>query len=106
MSVSVIILILNDLKGKVMFEDNHEGYMTLDDLNNLLDSEASQLSMVLDSVDGTFDGMVQAEVLNQWRTSKGLAPDNFESDVLPILDAIKYITDVQKNELSVSKFSL
>lgn len=94
------------MKGKVMFEDNHEDCMSLDDLNNLLDSEASQLSMVLDSVDGTFDGMVQAEVLNQWRTSKGLAPDNFDMEVLPIIDAIKYISYVQKNELIASDFSL
>ena len=89
-----------------MFEDSLEACMTLDDLNNLLDSEASQLSMVLDSVDGSFDGMVQAEVLNQWRTSKGLAPDNFDVEVLPIIDAIKYISNVQKNELTASRFSL
>ena len=50
--------------------------------------------------------MVQAEVLNQWRTSKGLAPDNFDVEVLPIIDAIKYISNVQKNELTASRFSL
>ena len=89
-----------------MLEENSNEYMTLDELNRLLDSEESQLSMVLDSVDGSFDGMVQAEVLNQWRTSQGLAPDNFESSELPIIDAIKYITDVKKTELSIQKFSL
>ena len=89
-----------------MLEENSNEYMTLDELNGLLDSEESQLSMVLDSVDGSFDGMVQAEVLNQWRTSQGLAPDNFESSELPIIDAIKYITDVKKTELSIQKFSL
>ena len=89
-----------------MLEENSNEYMTLDELNGLLDSEESQLSMILDSVDGSFDGMVQAEVLNQWRTSQGLAPDNFESSELPIIDAIKYITDVKKTELSIQKFSL
>lgn len=89
-----------------MLEENSNEYMTLDELNGLLDSEESQLSMILDSVDGSFDGMVQAEVLNQWRTSMGLASDNFESSELPIIDAIKYITDVKKTELSIQKFSL
>ena len=86
-----------------MQEENTENLLSLEELNSLLDSKNAELTMVLDSVDGSFDGIVQTEVLNQWRTSKGLAADNFDSETLAILDAIKYITKVQESELSLQK---
>jgi hypothetical protein len=44
--------------------------------------------------------MVKSEVINQWRLSKGLPADNFGTEVVPFIDAVKYIFAVQKNELN------
>lgn len=82
-----------------MQEKDINDYVSLDDLNNLLDSDTAELAKVLDSSDGAYDGMVQANVINQWRATKGLAPDKFQSEIFPFIDAVKYIANVQKYEL-------
>ena len=86
-------------------EKHFYDYVTLEDLNNLLDSETAELARVLDTSDGSYDGMLQASVLNSWRATKGLSPDKFNSEVIPFIDAIKYIRNVQEQELGQGNLS-
>ena len=80
-------------------EKHFNDYVTLEDLNNLLDSDTAELAKVLDTSDGCYDGMIKTSVINSWRATKGLSPDEFKSDVMPFIDAIKYIKNVEINEL-------
>lgn len=75
-------------------------YDTLQELNELLDSDIADLVKDLDSNDGKYDGVVKTSIINEWRLSNGLAPDEFNSDVIPFIDAIKYIANVQATELN------
>ena len=80
-------------------EKHFNDYVTLEDLNKLLESDTAELVKSLDSKDGSYDGKVQTSVINAWRESKGLSADQFNSDVIPFIDAIKYVRTVQTNEL-------
>ena len=80
-------------------EKHFNEYVTLEDLNQLLDSETAELAKALDTSDGCYDGMVKTSVINSWRATQGLSPDIFEQEVMPFIDAIKYIRTVQTNEL-------
>jgi hypothetical protein len=80
-------------------EKHFNDYVTLEDLNNLLDSPTAELAKVLDSSDGSYDGMIKTSVINSWRATQGLSPDTFGQEIMPFLDAIKYIRTVQTNEL-------
>lgn len=80
-------------------EKHFNDYVTLEDLNKLLDSETAELARILDSSDGCYDGMIKTSVINSWRATKGLSAENFKEEVMPFIDAIKYIRTVQVNEL-------
>lgn len=82
-----------------MLEKDINDYITLHDLCELLASDTAELAKEMDKFDGAYDGRVQASVLNEWRVLNGLEPDTFNSPVIPLLDAIKYIEFVKINQL-------
>ena len=83
-----------------MLEKHFNDYVTLHDLNELLDSDIAELVRELDSNDGSYDGIVKASVINEWRESKGLARDKFASENVAFIDAFKYIYNVMRIELN------
>lgn len=82
-----------------MLEKHFNDYVTLKDLNELLESDIADLVRELDSNDGKYDGIVKASVINEWRESRGLSRDKFASENIPFIDAIKYIYHVTVTEL-------
>lgn len=82
-----------------MLKKHFNDYITLKDLNELLQSDIAELVRNLDSNDGNYDGIVKATVINDWRESKGLAKDKFASENVAFIDAIKYIHNVMEMEL-------
>ena len=78
-----------------------EEILSLELLNKMLDSEQALLASDLDCLDGCCDGIVLTSILNEWRVSKGLAPDDFNfATTIPLIDAIRYIKKVEVLELS------
>jgi hypothetical protein len=72
------------------------------DLNELLDSEAGEIARKLDADDGSYDGKVDVDILNQFLTENGFKKYNSidGKDWVSYIDVVKMIYNLKRESLA------
>ena len=64
---------------------------SMQDLQELLNSDIGELVRKMDADDGSYDGKVSVDIYNEWRVSKGYKPVVLAKGetALPFIDVVK-----------------